>query len=240
MVAIDMLWDWGWTWKSLSITGAAIGIQVAGEYLGGSIMVLDSLFDNVRLAIFVKTPRGLTDAQHLSITLDNVILNQVAVAVSDVTTSVQLIGGSRTIDSWTMGRVYDGASPSGTYQAGAPLSTIRPRTESLMGGEHNGYFERSKPQYENLAAGDFLSARVAAKGDGTIDDTVALNLILSVAVRLRRPVYMPAGSYIVTDTVDVSCRGQIKSRKSRITDQAYTWNRLSPELDLWGSAGHKL
>ncbi len=40
---------------------------------------------------------------------------------------------------------------------------------SLTGA--NGYYSRSKPQYENLAASDIVSARSSgAKGDGTTDD----------------------------------------------------------------------
>ncbi|KXJ92532.1 pectate lyase superfamily protein-domain-containing protein [Microdochium bolleyi] len=146
LVAIDMLWDWGWTWKSLDITGAGIGMKVTGEFMGGSIMVLDSRFDNVGEAISVKSPRGSTNTQHFSITMDNVRFATVRTGVSDATTGAKLDGGSRTVDSWTMGRVYEKANPSGTYQAGAPLSTVRPRSENLMGGANNGYLERTKPR----------------------------------------------------------------------------------------------
>lgn len=37
-------------------------------------------------------------------------------------------------------------------------------TESLGGGPQSGYFERSKPQYETLAADAFINAKRWASG----------------------------------------------------------------------------
>ncbi|KAL2060446.1 hypothetical protein VTL71DRAFT_9477 [Oculimacula yallundae] len=120
---------------------------------------------------------------------------------SDPVMGTLLAGGTTTIESWTQGKVYDAANPSGIYQKGGPLSTLHPKTAELMGGPLGGYFERSKPQYENMTPNDFLSAKLIAKGDGFADDTLALNLLTSVAAGTGRPLYMPAGSYVVRDTV---------------------------------------
>lgn len=41
-------------------------------------------------------------------------------------------------------------------------------------------------------------------GDGVYDDTFGLNLLLSVAAGANRPLFIPMGSYIVTDTIKAS------------------------------------
>lgn len=72
-----------------------------------------------------------------------------------------------------------------------------------MGGPNNGFFERSKPQYETVAASGFTSVKSAgARGDGATDDTAVINSVLASAAG-NSIVYFPAGSYIVTDTIQV-------------------------------------
>jgi hypothetical protein len=159
-----MLWDWGWTWKSLTIARADYGIKMTGDYMGGSIHVLDSIFQDTKVGIYVTTAKGGTADEQFSVNIDNVVISNVGTTVSDTTSGVTLAGGSQTIDSWTLGKVYDSTNPTGKFQSGGALSSTRPKTASLGGGPHNGYFERSKPQYSDLTANSFLSATLAAKG----------------------------------------------------------------------------
>jgi glucan 1,3-beta-glucosidase len=162
VIAIDMLWDWGWTWKSIYTYGVDIAIQITGNFLGGSIYVLDSQFSNTAIGIYVSTPSGDTTAEHFSINIDNLILDSVYAAVYDSTTGAVLVGGSQTIETWTSGRYYDDNHPNGALAAGSLAA--HPKTESLRGGPNSGYFERSKPQYEDLSSSDFLSAKIIAQG----------------------------------------------------------------------------
>ncbi|KAL2060447.1 hypothetical protein VTL71DRAFT_9478 [Oculimacula yallundae] len=80
-IAIDMLWDWGWTWKSLSIVGSDIGIKVSGDFMGGSILVVDSFFADTILGIGVTTPKGSTDEQHFTINIVNTAFSNTPTAV---------------------------------------------------------------------------------------------------------------------------------------------------------------
>ncbi|KAL3472014.1 pectate lyase superfamily protein-domain-containing protein [Aspergillus californicus] len=64
-------------------------------------------------------------------------------------------------------------------------------------------FERSKPLYESYAASSFISVKSAgAKGDGTTDDTAAIQKILDSATQ-DQIVYFDHGAYILTDTIKV-------------------------------------
>lgn len=151
-----------------------------------------------------------------------------------------LAGGSLTIDSWTLGKIYDTENPNGTFQAGGSLSSTSAKTGMLMGD--NGFFERSKPQYEDLTANDFLNANLAASGgwwqksyskkyvscanffcigDAVTDDTYGLSLMLLLAGLLDRPLFIPMGSYLITDTLTVrspDAGGGVPHVKIPITD----------------------
>jgi glucan 1,3-beta-glucosidase len=126
--------------------------------------VLDSIFQDTKVGIYVTTPKGSTSEEQFSVNIDNLVLSNVGATVSDVTSGVVLAGGSQTIDSWTLGKVYDATNPNGKFQSGGALSSTHPKTASLGGGPHNGYFERTKPQYGDLSANNFLSAAIAARG----------------------------------------------------------------------------
>ncbi|KAG4434978.1 hypothetical protein IFR05_009532 [Cadophora sp. M221] len=202
-IAIDMLWDWGWTWKSLYISGADIGIKMSGDYIGGSVLLLDSSMFSTNVGISISTPHGSTTTQEqFSVTLDNLYLEKVTTLIVDKLSSLNVPGGSKTITSWVLGKVYDENSPFGKWSGGGPLSSLHPKTESLTDGT-GAYLERSKPQYADIPAATFINAKITLKGDGVSDDTFGLNLLLSVAAGANRPLFIPMGSYIVTDTIKI-------------------------------------
>jgi glucan 1,3-beta-glucosidase len=64
-------------------------------------------------------------------------------------------------------------------------------------------FERSKPQYETVPASSFVSVKSAgAKGDGTTDDTAAIQKVLD-GVTSDQIVFFDHGAYIITSTIKV-------------------------------------
>ncbi|KAH6722001.1 exo-1,3-beta-D-glucanase [Leptodontidium sp. MPI-SDFR-AT-0119] len=206
--AIDLLWDWGWTWKSLYIENAEIAISMAATYRGGSILVLDSKFVNCLVGIFIASPNGATANEQFSVTLDNLVIQDVTYAVSK-NLAQTLLGGSKTISSWTLGKVYDSSNPAGKFQTGVSVANNRPESTMLLGGPNGGYLERSKPQYKEIGSEGFLSAKFLAKGDGVTDDSIGLNLLFLVAITLNRPVFFPMGSYIIKDTLNIPVGSRI-------------------------------
>lgn len=130
-------------------------------------MVIDSIFDGTGTAILsfpatTDIKRGTT-----GITLDNVIFKNVAKAVADNEGKVYLPGGNTKINTWTLGPLYlDPAEREFTLDK----SLDTPRIKELLGDNPNEflsapYFERKKPQYENLDWSSFVSVKAGgAKG----------------------------------------------------------------------------
>jgi hypothetical protein len=98
------------------------------------------------------------------VSIDNMVLSSVNYAVYDVTSGNVLNGGSTTIASWVVGKVYDDANPNGAWFGGEPLDAPHPSTPDLRGGPQGGYFERQKPSYSSTSHDFWLVAQAIAKG----------------------------------------------------------------------------
>lgn len=119
----------------------------------------------------------------------------VAVAKAGATV---LAGGSTTIQAWGQGNKY---TPDGPQKFQGPLTPAK-RPAGLVDGSN--FYAKSKPQYENLAVGDFISARSAgAKGDGVTDDTTAVQNAINQAVSQNKVLFFDQGVYKVTNTIYV-------------------------------------
>jgi glucan 1,3-beta-glucosidase len=132
--------------------------------VGGTIYVLDSIFENTLAAVVINSPTGTTVQEQILITLDNVVLESVTYAVFDLSANIGLNGGTTTISSWVIGTVYDDANPNGAWFAGKPLDNPHPNTANLGGGPQGGYFERDKPSYASSTHDYWLVAQALAKG----------------------------------------------------------------------------
>ncbi|KAH8647988.1 pectate lyase superfamily protein-domain-containing protein, partial [Xylariales sp. PMI_506] len=204
--AITSFWDWGWTWKSLTITGAAIGMNIIPDINDLSVtqetysyMLLDSVI-GASIGILTYPNANINSTGLTQITLDNVDFSGSSIGIMDSSGNIILAGGAK-YESWALGAVFTDEYPSGFTTGGMNLIPKRNIPGSLLGGPNGGYFERSKPQYQAIAASSFVNALDSGcKGDGVFDNTDCLNALFS------KPgyVFLPGGVYIVTDTVKVS------------------------------------
>ncbi|KAH8601293.1 glycoside hydrolase family 55 protein [Bisporella sp. PMI_857] len=204
VTAINQLWDWGWTYKGVSINNCGRGIYMAGLNNGaqavGSVTLIDSSITNTPIGIVTargSSPNPITGG---SLILENVRLNNVPVAVQGPNSNTVLAGSTSlsTISAWGQGHSYTPTGPT-VFQGTIAAST---RPSSLVSG--TDYYERSKPQYANLPASQFVSVRNAgAKGDGVTDDSDILNLVLFTAASAGKVVFFDAGNYLVTKTIYV-------------------------------------
>jgi glucan 1,3-beta-glucosidase len=151
--------------KSIQTVGVNYGIYVESTgVVGGTIYVLDSIFTNTFAAVVINAPKGPTTQEQFLVTLDNVVLQSVTYAAFDITNGIVLNGGTTTISSWVIGKVYDTANPNGAWFGGKPLDAPHPATASLRGGPQGGYFERQKPSYSSSTHDYWLIAQALAKG----------------------------------------------------------------------------
>jgi hypothetical protein len=215
VTAIQKLWDWGWTYKGISINNCEVGIDITANNDGalgvGSVVLIDSDINNTPVGIAIGNKDASGPPAANSLIVENVRLNNVAVAIQGPSKSTVLAGtsGKTTIGAWGRGHAYNPDGPT-TFQ-GSIEGNDRPA--GLVSG--NDFYERSKPKYELNWASDFVSVRSAgAKGDGVTDDTDAINEVLASAAADGKIVFFDAGSYVVTSTVRVPAG-------SRIVGEAY-------------------
>ncbi|KAK3372240.1 pectate lyase superfamily protein-domain-containing protein [Podospora didyma] len=200
--AIQQIWNWGWTYKSLSINNCEIGINMTSDV--GSVVLLDSQFFNVSKALVTGRSCGKTNTTGKgSLMVENV-------QYTNVPTVLESMGGKAFLLGDPSGTVYDWGYARGNLYAPHGPELFEGRDPSYFNQPHtlklgNTYYERSKPQYESYPASAFLSARqYKAAGDGVIDDTAALNsLFLAVSKNSSKIAFLDAGFYKVTDTVNI-------------------------------------
>ncbi|KAK3303240.1 pectate lyase superfamily protein-domain-containing protein [Chaetomium strumarium] len=201
--AIIQIWNWGWTYHGLSINNCQVGIDISAGGSSalnvGSVTLLDSSFTNTPVAILTAwTPSANPDTAG-SLVMENIALSNVPVAVKGPG-GTMLAGstGSATIAAWSNGHRY---TPSGPVETSGAVSANARPAALLSNGR---FYTRSKPQYENLPASSFVSARSAgARGDGATDDTAALQNAINSAVAQGKVLFLDYGLYRVTSTIRI-------------------------------------
>ena len=200
--AIYMNWNWIWTFHGVTINNCGIGIemtQTAGDssQTVGSVLLLDSTIANTPIGITTvyKTQQSGTSG---TLILDNVdMTSNVPVAVQGANQQT-ILKGNALIASWVQGRSYKGAAGSAGQGSRTPVAKPAALTDSS-----GKIFTKSKPQYKDVPASNFISVKSkGAKGDGTTDDTAAIQAVFN-SIGADQVVYFDHGAYIITDTVRV-------------------------------------
>ncbi|KAL2256746.1 hypothetical protein VTK26DRAFT_1187 [Humicola hyalothermophila] len=195
--AIDQIWNWGWTYKSLHIINCEVGINMSSWDVG-SVTLLDSSFVNTSTAMITgRTPGNTTGLG--SLVLQNVKYENVPIVLSGRDGQPLLLGDSNGIvrdNGYARGNVYAPAGPK--LLEGRNFIFSQPSTLKLA----DRFYERSKPQYEDYPASAFVSARnYNALGDGVHDDSDALNALFRAVSNTSNIALLDAGVYKVSDTI---------------------------------------
>jgi len=205
--AIYMNWNWLWTVKGVTINNCAIGIDAGSTVTVGSVVVQDVTFKNTPVGIRAGFEAGKWS--NATLVVDNVDFTGCSkAAVEGSAKNDTLLAGGSKVASWVQG--YG-------YTSGQNVTAKRDvNGQIVMNGNHpavgkpkslltsNGnVFERSKPQYGNIPASSFISVKAkGAKGDGSTDDTKAIQSVLDAAGK-NSIVFFDHGAYLVKDTIKV-------------------------------------
>jgi glucan 1,3-beta-glucosidase len=197
--AISQIWDWGWTYIGLNIQNCTTGISLQGgvNQTVGGINIIDSTISNTKTFVNTSWTDTATPASAGNLILENVVLDTVPTAVLGPSTTY-LEGGSTTIASFGQGHKYTPTGPDTLKGTFAPIA----RPSGLVAGSGSNYFTKAKPQYASTPVGSVVSIRDSgAKGDGTTDDTAAINTALKSAAGNGTLIFFDYGIYKVTDTI---------------------------------------
>lgn len=205
-----------------------------GSQTVGSIIVIDSEIKDSH--VFVDTVWKESTWSNGSLILENVSLENVPTAVQASNNTV-LEGGSRTVKAWGQGHIYNPSGPKNFQDALQPP----PRPKSLLAESSQSYYTKAKPQYENLPVSSFASVRAAgAKGDGSTDDTAALQSVLDSAAKDGKVAFFDQGVYKVTRTLSFPPGSRIAGEAFPvIMASGQTWsdiNKPVPVIQI-GKAG---
>ena len=214
--AVFMNWNWLWNLKSINVNDCGIGVDMSNSPTNqtvGSVIVQDSVFKGTPKAIVTAYSRtSNTPATGNTLIVDNVDFTGSSIAVADQDGGTILAGGSK-VASWIQGHGYttgsDGTATTCASAAATASSTnvqgpmTAPTKPANLLASDGRFFERTKPQYENIPSSSFVSVKSAgAKGDGKTDDSDAIQKVFDSA-NSNQIVYFDHGAYIVTKTIKV-------------------------------------
>jgi len=244
--AIKQAWDWGWTYKGISINNCGVGLDISavgdgGALSVGSIVFIDSEINNTPVGVVTGKTSSSQPPSANSLILENVRLRNVQTAVQGPGSTTLLAGtaGQTTIAAWGQGHAYGSA---GAKPALNGAFTPNARPAGLVAG--TDFYERSKPQYEKEPVTSFVSIRDGgAKGDGVTDDTAKINAVLASAAAAGKIVFFDFGVYRVTGTIKVPVGSRIVGETYPVimSSGAYFANMAAPkpvvQVGTPGSAG---
>lgn len=177
----------------------------------GSITIVDAVFDGVEIGILVA-PLIAGEAEGTTgITLSNVAFQSVTNGIQDSSGAVILDTTSTSTFTVSYGNIYDAQTDyklafSEGYTQAVPRSANLVTPGSAGSLPQDSYYGFSMPQYDNLVAGDSLvQAKWLAKGDGSTDDTQAMQALLDAMASLGTEyvLYLDAGAYVLSSTATV-------------------------------------
>ncbi|KAJ0379859.1 hypothetical protein COL26b_002012 [Colletotrichum chrysophilum] len=203
--AVQIIWDWGWVWKGITVTDSSTGFRLVndgGDGNVGSAAFMDTSFTNVKQAIVVAPPSSTPATGSTGLLLDNIGFSGVSQGVAD-TTGKTLLDGSSSVLSWVLGPIYNGTERTWSSGSSHEWMGILPLLgEKTIDGLPNlPYFDKAKPQYEGHSTGDFIHLKDYAKGDGSTDDTAGVqNAFNSAGGKI---IFADAGVYLLSDTVTI-------------------------------------
>lgn len=208
VTAISQIWDWGWTYQSIDINNCSVGLNMSSggptAQSVGSVTFIDSTISNTPIGIATAHDATSQPPTGGSLVIENVVLNNVPIAVAGPGNTTSLAGGTTTIAAWGQGHSYTPNGPNNFESAITPNQ----RPASLVSGSE--YYERSKPQYEHYPLSSFISARLqGATGNGHTDDTAALQRAVLLAKAQNKILFLDHGDYILTSTLYIPSGSRI-------------------------------
>lgn len=231
---VQIIWDWGWIWKSITMKDVGVAFRLESEAEDdikrkraddtsggkiGSISIYDSSFSGADTVVLIAPPSAQKGSGSTGIVIENTKFTSIGKAVAD-TSGKTILKASGKIDHWALGPIY---SPEREFSEGDRIDGFR-RDPGLLDKDGN-YFERMKPQYEDMAVSDFLHVKdFGAKGNGKTDDTEAFQKALYSAQ--GKILFVDAGSYIITKTITVPAGSKIVGE---------TWSQLVASGDYFSN-----
>lgn len=227
VIGISQIWNWGWLYSGLSITDCGTAFSMingaaANKLEVGSVVIIDSEINNCGKFVDMAWKTNSVPIGAGQLVLENIRLNNVPIAVMGSGATI-LPGGTLTIRAWAQGNRY---SPDGPQKFQGPITPVA-RPQGLL--DNGKYYSKSKPQYENLSTGDFISARSAgATGDGSTDDTRAVQDAITRSASQNKVLFFEHGVYKVTQTIYVPPGARMVGETfSTIMGSGSTWSNMN-------------
>ena len=226
VTAIFQNWNWVFNYKDITINNCAIGLdmtQGGTVPATGSIILQDSVFNNVQYGIITSFSYNSTPTAAGTLVLDNVNFINTDPAVQ-YPNNTAIISGNRVVSSYLQGRTYSAYEsqeqihnltcwqPTARYARTQGEVNAPNKPQSLLDAS-GAWLSRSRPQWEGVPVEQFISILdYGCVGDGLTDDTVCVQNYLN-SIQPGQIAYVDHGAYLIRNTIqvpnDIKMQGEI-------------------------------
>ena len=214
--AIFQNWNWVFNYNQITINDCNIGLdftQGGSVIITGSLVVQDSVFNNVNVGILTTWAANSTPIAAGSLVLDHVDFRDTPIALANLNGTV-ILEGNRMVQSFIQGRAYSAFDAVQQidnltcYQPTAINGRIQqeanapPKPSSLLDANGN-FFSRSRPQYEGAPLSSFVSSfDYGCIGDGVTDDTQCIQGFFD-SIQTDQIAFVNHGAYVIRRTIQI-------------------------------------
>ncbi|GAB1315552.1 Family 55 glycoside hydrolase [Madurella fahalii] len=221
------------TAQGLTLEGCEVGIDASSG--SGMLNLIDCTASNTTTVVAAAD----SDTVAGSLVLENVVVDDSAVATVKTNSAILLQGSTPDNTAWIRANIYppsnssspDNPIPSPTFCAGQLIPVSRP--EALTNPLTKAYHTRSPPTYASYPLSKITNIKSVSAhpvhGNGIHDDTASLQAIVTAAAASGNILYFPHGIYRLTDTFTLP-------PGSRLVGEA--WTQLSAAGAKFADADH--
>jgi hypothetical protein len=211
--AIFMNWNWVWNIKGAKINNCKLGLDMANNPSNqtvGSVILMDSVLTNTPIGVNMSFSENSVPHTGGSLIIDNVDFSGSQVAIQDFT-GKEILAGGKLVQAWAQGNAYPSPqSDNGLGRVQGDITGAPAKPDSLLDDTNGGFFDRAKPQYEDVDVAKFVSLKSAgAKGDGVADDTDAIQAAID-GLTDGQVLFVDHGAYLIKKTVTVPAEKNVK------------------------------
>lgn len=184
----------------MTFENCRVGIDTSNGNTG-FLAVIDSYATNTEIVINAAT---INQTQG-SLVLENIVVDGSVESTVSIANKTVVRGSISGNQAWIYGNAYRAGESTNQARFDPPQTITVNRPSVLTPTPGRTFFTMPPPTYQEYSVDQVINVKnvpfLTVHGDGETDDTVALQAVINLAALENKVLFMPHGTYIVSETI---------------------------------------